>query len=210
MVSRLDLEDCTQFWDCPQLCLGAKPLAKPKQKKQKKAVVNEAARKQPKPGAGGVPEGAEKPIEIPNDLTLEQLLEIRDVLKNVIKSGEEPDKAKVHAPLRKEDAYKAELAEQAMRVEELTGNPGWAPAKPDVDGHPSDRKLQLSSSKTSPKCYLCDRDAEPLISGGWQKHCWVHGMPIKDQGQRRKLSIFLVVLAALAAMLIVHRMLLAP
>ena len=36
MVSKLDLEDCSQFWDCPNLCIGTKPLAEPKRKKMRR------------------------------------------------------------------------------------------------------------------------------------------------------------------------------
>jgi hypothetical protein len=40
MVSKLDLEDCSQFWDCPNLCIGAKPLAEPRQERRKKAPAD--------------------------------------------------------------------------------------------------------------------------------------------------------------------------
>lgn len=203
MVSKVDFGDGSQFWDCPRLCIGTKPLNEPrpaKIKKNKKAV---AAKQEP------------QGIEIPSDLNLEQLLEIETVLRKVIYEDKEPAARPQSGGVYSTEAYESDQADQAEKVESLNAG---VPKKADTNmsaggGLPTGHALRLWSFGKSGKCVFCDRDADLAPNGHPGKFCWIHDDALwksarddADAARRKeflvRVLILIVLLAAVACALL--------
>jgi hypothetical protein len=113
MISKIDLEDCSQFWDCPNLCVGAKP----KQPKRKKGERHAPLIFIP---------------AIPPLPPIQEMPRIEDLAFPRMRSSQESQYDS--APFSSEEEER-DRRDQVEEVEALTGNAGWkTPEQPKPDG----------------------------------------------------------------------------
>jgi len=185
MVRKFDLEDHTPFWDCPNLCIGTKPLSKPWERKKKAKI---------KRSDPGIPPAVAPVLEIPLGESIDAIPRREAAYSTQPFSDRDDELAKI---------------EQAEEVEAMTGNAGWRDPRRDTNmatagGLPPGRMLKFW---TGPTCDECDRPADTKPDGGWGKKCWIHGGPLVDRRPRFVMSplviriVIAIVCAAAAAML---------